>query len=154
MVNIDPKRVPIDDLAARLSNAEAPTGSATRPGTAFEVHVHGGRTPTGLDPVAFAREAVARGAGEIVLTSMDGDGTKNGYDLEVTRLVAAAVDVPVVASGGCGHPLHMVEVLQETDADAVLAASIFHFGEFSIDEAKAEMEAAGLPVRRGLRFAG
>ena len=148
VVNIDPKRVPLGELAGRLTNADAPTESADRPGTGFEVHVHGGRTPTGLDPVAFALECERRGAGEIVLTSMDGDGTRDGYDLEVTRLVAAAVGIPVVASGGCGHPDHMVEVLQQTDADAVLAASIFHFGEWSIDGAKAVVQEAGLPVRR------
>lgn len=113
----------------------------------FEVHTHGGRTPTGREAVAYARQVVELGAGEIVLTSMDADGTKAGYDVEVTKLIADAVDVPVVASGGCGSPAHMVEVLQQTRADAVLAASIFHFGEYSIAEAKRVMADAGLPTR-------
>src|SRR5690606_2601500 len=91
----------------------------------FEVHTHGGRRPTGLEAVSYARRVVELGAGEIVLTSMDADGTKAGYDLEVTKLVSEAVDVPLVASGGCGSPRHMIEVLRQTRADAVLAASIF-----------------------------
>ncbi len=116
-------------------------------GVIFEVHTHGGRKPTGLEAVAYARQVVALGAGEIVLTSMDADGTQDGYDIEITRRVSDAVDVPVVASGGCGGPGHMVEVLQQTRADAVLAASIFHYGQYSIAEAKQALAGAGLPVR-------
>ncbi|MEM7577682.1 MAG: imidazole glycerol phosphate synthase subunit HisF [Planctomycetota bacterium] len=147
VVNIDPKRVPIDELMPRLSNAHTPTESEGRPGFAFEVHTHGGRKGTGLDPVAYAKRVVELGAGEIVLTSMDADGVKTGYDLEITELISDAVDVPVVASGGCGSPQHMIEVLQQTRADAVLAASIFHYGEYTIAETKQAMRDAGLPVR-------
>jgi cyclase len=148
VVNIDPRRVPASEFDARRRPASGRTESRQRPGTVFEVFIHGGRTPTGLDPVSYAERVVALGAGEIVLTSMDGDGTKDGFDIEITRLVSSAVDVPLVASGGAGCGRHMVEVLQQTRADAVLAASIFHFGECSIAEVKAEMAAAGLPVRR------
>ncbi len=147
VVNIDPKRVPVEELVPRLKNTDTPTESTTRPGTAFEVHTHGGRQGTGLDPIAYARQVVELGAGEIVLTSMDADGVKTGYDIEITKLISDAVDVPVVASGGCGNPQHMIEVLQQTRADAVLAASIFHYGEYSIAETKQAMHDAGLPVR-------
>jgi len=147
VVNIDPKRVPVEDFLSRAKNTREPIGSQQVLGHVFEVHTHGGRTPTGLDAVTYAKEVVQRGAGEIVLTSMDGDGTKDGYDIEITKLVADAVDVPVVASGGCGSPQHMVDVLQQTRADAVLAASIFHYGEYSIAEAKQAIAEAGLPTR-------
>jgi len=113
----------------------------------FEVHVHGGRTPTGRDAVAWAREGAERGAGEILLTSMDRDGTKDGFDLPLTRAVVEAVPVPVVASGGCGTVAHMAEVLGEAGASAALAASVFHFGEIRIPEAKAELLRAGIEVR-------
>ncbi len=113
----------------------------------FEVYVHGGRTPTGRDAVAWAREGVARGAGEILLTSMDRDGTKDGFDLALTRAVAEAVSVPVVASGGCGTVAHMAEVLTEGRASAALAASIFHFGEVRIPDAKAQLRRDGVEVR-------
>jgi cyclase len=113
----------------------------------WEVHVHGGRTPTGRDAVAWAREGAARGAGEILLTSMDRDGTKDGFDLALNRAVAEAVTVPVVASGGCGSVSHMAAVLTEGQGSAALAASVFHFGEIRIPEAKAELKAAGVPVR-------
>jgi cyclase len=112
----------------------------------WEVFVAGGRQATGRGAVAWAREAVERGAGEILLTSMDGDGTTSGYDLALTAAVAAAVPVPVIASGGAGTLEHLVEAL-ECGADAALAASIFHFGTFSIAEAKARIAAAGIPVR-------
>ncbi len=118
---------------------------ATR--SAWEVFVHGGRTPTGRDAVAWAREGAERGAGEILLTSMDRDGTKDGFDLPLTRAVAEAVGVPVVASGGCGRVAHMAEVLTAGRASAALAASIFHFGEVRIPEAKAELLRAGVEVR-------
>ena len=113
----------------------------------WEVVVAGGRTPTGRDAVEWAREGVERGAGEILLTSMDRDGTNDGYDLELTRAVAEAVGVPVIASGGAGELDHLTEAL-EAGADAALAASIFHFGRFSIAQAKEHLVAAGLPVRR------
>ncbi len=121
----------------------------SRPGepARWEIFTHGGRNPTGLDAVAYAREVVALGAGEILLTSMDRDGTKAGFDLALTRAVADAVGVPVIASGGVGTLEHMVEGVREGHASAVLAASIFHFGTFSIREAKVRMAAAGIPVR-------
>ncbi|MFN2557454.1 MAG: imidazole glycerol phosphate synthase subunit HisF [Nitriliruptorales bacterium] len=114
---------------------------------AWEVYVHGGRTPTGVDAVEWAAECEARGAGEILLTSMDRDGTKAGFDLELLAAVAAAVNVPVIASGGAGTAAHLVEAVRVGGASAVLAASIFHFGELRIAEVKEEMAEAGLPVR-------
>jgi imidazole glycerol-phosphate synthase subunit HisF len=122
---------------------------ASKPGGAdrWEVFTHGGRNPSGLDVVAYAREVVSLGAGEILLTSMDRDGTKEGYDLALTRAVADAVSVPVIASGGAGTLDHLVAGIREGHATAVLAASIFHFGDFGIGEAKRFMAAAGLPVR-------
>lgn len=129
VVNIDPKRV-------RKGNR-----------TVFEVHTHGGRRPTGLEAPDWARQVVDLGAGEIVLTSMDADGTKDGYDLQMTATLASAVDVPVVASGGCGSPEHMRQVLTETDADAALAASIFHYGQYSIGQAKQYLNEHDVPVR-------
>lgn len=149
VVNIDPKRVPADDFKQRTGRDGTPSERRGPDGEplVFEVHTHGGRTPTGLDPIEWACRVVELGAGEIVLTSMDADGVKTGYDVELTKLVADAVDVPVVASGGCGSPAHMVEVLQQTRADAVLAASIFHYGEYTIAQAKQALAEAGLPVR-------
>ncbi len=114
----------------------------------WEVFSHGGRKPTGLEAVAWARRAVDLGAGEIVLNSIDADGTKAGYDLEITRHVSEAVGVPVVASGGAGRLEHLADVLLTGKADAVLAASIFHFGEFTVANAKEFLAARGVPVRR------
>lgn len=114
----------------------------------WDVVVHGGRTSTGRDAVAWAAECERRGAGEILLTSMDRDGTKSGFDLELLRQVSGAVNVPVIASGGAGSSEHLVAGIAEGHAAAVLAASIFHFGELSIAQVKADMAAAGLPVRR------
>jgi imidazole glycerol-phosphate synthase subunit HisF len=119
-----------------------------RPGGGWEVVTYGGRRATGLDVVAHAAACVDRGAGEILLTSMDRDGAKSGYDVALLRAVSDAVPVPVIASGGAGTTAHMVEAVREGGADAVLAASIFHFGEITLDEAKAALAAAGLPVRR------
>jgi cyclase len=116
-------------------------------GPAFEVYTHGGRCPTGRDAVAWAREAVDRGAGEILLTSMDRDGTRDGYDLELTRAIAEAVSVPVIASGGVGTLAHLHDGLVLGQADAVLAASIFHFGEHTVPEAKRYLRDRGVPVR-------
>ena len=113
----------------------------------WEVFTHGGRRATSLDAVAWAREMQARGAGEILLTSMDRDGTKSGFNLPLTRAVSEALDIPVIASGGVGNVQHLVEGILEGKADAVLAASIFHFGEVSIHEAKLAMQAAGIEVR-------
>jgi imidazole glycerol-phosphate synthase subunit HisF len=118
-------------------------------GDGFEVVIHGGRTATGLDAVDWARRAEALGAGEILLTSMDRDGTELGYDLELTRTVAEAVTIPVIASGGCGRLEHMAEALDEASASAVLAASIFHFGAYRIAEAKRFLKEKGIPVREG-----
>ena len=113
----------------------------------FGVFTHGGRSDTPLDAVEWVRRVEALGAGEILLTSMDRDGTRDGFDLELTRAVADAVNIPVIASGGVGTLDHLVEGVPEGGADAVLAASIFHFGEHTVGEAKAALAAAGLPVR-------
>ncbi|MEH6472847.1 MAG: imidazole glycerol phosphate synthase subunit HisF [Halopseudomonas sp.] len=113
----------------------------------WEIFTHGGRKPTGLDAIEWAKKMVALGAGEILLTSMDQDGVKNGYDLGVTRAISEAVSVPVIASGGVGNLDHLVEGVIEGKADAVLAASIFHFGEYSIPEAKRYMQSKGIEVR-------
>lgn len=129
VVNIDPKRVQKDGREF------------------WEVHTHGGRRGTGLEAVAWARQVEQLGAGEIVLTSMDADGTKNGYDLEITRAVSEAVGIPVVASGGAGRPEHLADAILIGKADAALAASIFHFGEFTIDQTKRVMRDRGIPVR-------
>jgi imidazole glycerol-phosphate synthase subunit HisF len=130
VVAVDAKRVPGADKAPR-----------------WEVFTHGGRNPTGLDAVDYAREVAQLGAGEILLTSMDRDGTREGFDIELTAAIAAAVPVPVVASGGVGHLDHFVEGVRAGRASAVLAASVFHFGEFTVAEVKRHMAAAGLPVR-------
>ncbi|MEM1421881.1 MAG: HisA/HisF-related TIM barrel protein, partial [Pseudomonadota bacterium] len=113
----------------------------------WEIFTHGGREPTGIDAIEFAELVVEKGAGEILLTSMDRDGTRDGFDLELTRKIADAVSVPVIASGGVGDLDHLIEGVTEGHASAVLAASIFHFGQYSIGEAKAHMAAAGLPIR-------
>ncbi len=117
-------------------------------GTRFEVFVRGGRENTGLDALAWAREVAARGAGEILLTSMDRDGTKAGYDIALTQAVSRAVPIPLIASGGVGTLDHLVAGVRDGGASAVLAASIFHFGTFTLAEAKAHMTAAGLDVRK------
>jgi len=114
---------------------------------AWQVYIHGGRTPTGIDAVEWAREVAAHGAGEILLTSMDRDGARTGFDLKLTRMVVEAVDVPVIASGGVGTLNDLVDGIKVGGADAVLAASIFHYGEFTIRQAKLAMAAAGLEMR-------
>jgi cyclase len=134
VVNIDPKRVK--------------RGEGADEEVVWEVHINGGRMPTGLEAVAWAKRVEQLGAGEIVLTSMDCDGTKDGYDLEVTAAVSEAVRIPVVASGGAGKPEHLADAVMQGKADAALAASIFHFGEFTIRQTKDVMAARGSPVRR------
>ncbi len=129
VVNIDPKRVQRDGREI------------------WEVHINGGRIPTGLEAISWAREVERLGAGEIVLTSMDADGTRNGYDLEMTRAVVDAVEIPVVASGGAGKPEHLRAVLAEAGASAALAASIFHYRHFTIGETKEYLASRGVPVR-------
>jgi imidazole glycerol-phosphate synthase subunit HisF len=129
VVNIDPKRVIREGREV------------------WEVHINGGRVGTGLEAVPWAREVERLGAGEIVLTSMDADGTKNGYDLEITAAVSEAVSIPVVASGGAGRPEHLADAILLGKADAALAASIFHFGEYTIQQTKQVMAARGIPVR-------
>ena len=131
------------DRGRHRRQAGQPAGDAPR----FEVFTHGGRNPTGIDAVAYAEEVAKLGAGEILLTSMDRDGTKDGFDLALTRAVADAVPVPVIASGGVGTLDHLVEGVTEGHASAVLAASIFHFGTFTIRQAKEHMAAFGVPVR-------
>jgi cyclase len=129
VVNMDPRRV-------------------MRDGKEFwEVHIHGGRTPTGIEVVEWAQRVEELGAGEIVVTSMDRDGTKDGYDLPITSAVSRAVRIPVVASGGAGNPQHLVDAIKIAGADAVLAASIFHFGQYSIAETKELMARNGISVR-------
>lgn len=129
VVNIDPKRIERDGREI------------------WEVHINGGRIGTGLEAVAWAQQVERLGAGEIVLTCMDADGTKDGYDLEMTAAVSGAVSVPVVASGGAGRPEHLADAVTVGKADAALAASIFHFGEFTIQETKRLMAERGIPVR-------
>jgi cyclase len=133
VVAIDAKKRQGDDLAAR--------------GAGWDVYSHGGRKNTGLDAVAWATQMAEHGAGEILLTSMDRDGTKSGFDLALTRAVADAVDVPVIASGGVGNLDHLADGVQQGGADAVLAASIFHYGEYTVAQAKALMAQRGIPVR-------
>ena len=129
VVNIDPKRM------------------AREGREVWEVHINGGRKPTGLEAVPWARRVEELGAGEIVLTSMDCDGTKDGYDLEITAAVSQAVSIPVVASGGAGNPEHLADAITIGKAEAALAASIFHFGEYTIRETKQVMAGRGIPVR-------
>jgi imidazole glycerol-phosphate synthase subunit HisF len=175
VVNIDPKRVlpevrgqrsDVSDLEDRLRDvpeelrvrprsiasagpfAERLSTLNPRLSTVYwDVHINGGRVPTGLDAVAWARHVEALGAGEIVLTSMDADGTRDGYDIEITRAVAEEVEIPVVASGGCGGPEHMLRALTEGQASAALAASIFHYGEYTISAVKDYLRQRDVPVR-------
>ncbi|UCE75922.1 MAG: imidazole glycerol phosphate synthase subunit HisF [Gammaproteobacteria bacterium] len=133
-------------IVVAIDAKQVEVGSAERP-PRWEIFTHGGRKPTGLDAIAWARKMVDYGAGEILLTSMDRDGTKNGFDLVLTRSVCEAVDVPVIASGGVGNLEHLAAGVLEGKADAVLAASIFHFGEYSIAEAKQYMASRGIEVR-------
>jgi len=124
-----------------------PTPHSPLPTNRWEVYTHGGRNTTGLDAVKWAKKIEGLGAGEILLTSMDRDGTKNGYDIELTKAITSAVNIPVIASGGAGKLEHFLEVIVEADADAVLAASLFHFGELSIKQVKEYLRDNGIPVR-------
>jgi cyclase len=175
VVNIDPKRVPVEGQGSRVKGQGEPdwlrlaheqlrvvprpvpgSGPYTnklltldpQPSTVFwDVHINGGRVPTGLDPLAWAKYVEELGAGEIVLTSMDADGTKDGYDIEITKAVVEAVEIPVVASGGCGSPEHIHQALTDGGASAALAASIFHYGEYTIGAVKQYLAERGVPVR-------
>ena len=152
-VSLNTAAVEDPDLIARCadafgSQAVVSAVDAKRMDDAWRVFTYGGRRDTGLDAVDYARVAAARGAGEILLTSMDRDGAMNGFDLKLLKAVSTAVDIPVIASGGAGNATHLVEAVKEGGADAVLAASIFHFGELSISEAKRAMAAAGVSVRQ------
>jgi cyclase len=148
VVAIDAKRRDAHMPAASSSSTPGAAGSAEGRGLAWDVYVNGGRTLVeGREAVAWAREATERGAGEVLLTSMDRDGTTEGYDLELTRAVADSVTVPVIASGGAGELRHLSEGITEGGADAVLCASIFHYGKHSVGEAKAYLREAGIPVR-------
>jgi cyclase len=152
-VSVNTAAVDRPELIAELANefgaqcVVVAIDARRREGGGFEVYTHGGRTPTGLDAIEWARRVADLGAGEILLTSMDRDGTKEGFDLELTRSVTDAVGVPVIASGGVGTLAHLVDGVIEGGADAVLAASIFHFGEHTVAEAKNELERAGVIVR-------
>lgn len=141
----------VADAAARFGSqciVVAMDVKSTGQGSRYELFTHGGRRETGLEAVAWAEKMVALGAGELLLTSMDRDGTQDGYDLEITQRVSAAVTVPVIASGGVGNLDHLVDGLTRGGADAVLAASIFHFGTFTVAEAKAHLAKAGIAVRQ------
>jgi cyclase len=138
----------VADIAARFgSQCVVASVDARRSGDHWEIFTHGGRKPTGIDALEHAVKLAALGAGELLVTSMDRDGTRDGYDLALTRAIADAVNIPVVASGGVGNLEHLVEGVREGHASAVLAASIFHFGQYSIADAHAALRAAGLPAR-------
>jgi imidazole glycerol-phosphate synthase subunit HisF len=159
VVNIDPKRIRGQETGSQGSAETAHHSSLTthpshrqaacvdHGGVFWDVHINGGRIPTGLDAVEWAREVERLGAGEIVLTSMDADGTQDGYDIEITRAVAEAVSIPVVASGGAGGPEHLYDALTAGGASAALAASIFHYGTYTIEETKRYLAGRGVPVR-------
>ena len=155
VVNIDPRRVRKSRSQESGIGSQDPMSDTPTPDSClltpdacwWEVHINGGRIPTGFEAVSWARRVEELGAGEIVLTSMDADGTKSGYDLEMTRAVSEAVSIPVVASGGAGAPQHLVEALTAGKADAALAASIFHYNEYGIRATKAYLALRGVPVR-------
>ena len=153
-VSVNSSAVTDPDLLARAADkfgsqcvVLAIDARQTAPGH-FEVYTHGGRRETGLNAVAWAQKAEQLGAGEILLTSMDGDGTKDGFDLPLTLAVSDAVGIPVIASGGAGAPDHFADAILDGHASAVLAASVFHFGQFSVNDAKSAMAARGIPVRQ------
>ncbi len=139
--------------AASATNSFPAASDPSASSSPWEVYTHGGRTPTGLDAVAWARECVRRGAGEILLTSIDRDGARTGYDLALTRAVASAVDVPVIASGGAGEAAHVRDAILQAGADAALVAGILHDGRTTVEEIKRAMAEAGIPVRGFVRGA-
>jgi len=145
VVAIDAKRVYVESSKKEIEGrfiVETPKGACW-----WEVYIHGGRTPTGLDAILWAKQVINLGTGEILLTSMDCDGTKDGYDIELIRAISEAVEVPVIASGGAGKPEHLYEVLTKGKADAALAASIFHYREYTIKEVKKYLEEKGVCIR-------
>ena len=148
VIAIDAKRVENALDGKREDGSEVSNDLMLDPDSLWEVYTHGGRTPTGIDAVKWAVRAVELGAGEVLLTSMDADGRQEGYDLELTRTISQSVSVPVIASGGAGNLEHLHRAFAEGQADAVLAASIFHFGTYSISEAKEYLASRGVPVRR------
>ena len=150
VVAIDAKRVVAGRVRASSRGRTSSSDLALGEDSGWEVYTHGGRTPTGVDAVRWARRVVELGAGEIILTSMDEDGKQRGYDLDLTRAVSRAVTVPVIASGGAGNLDHLYEAFTDGEADAVLAASIFHFGTYSIGQAKDHLASRGVPVRGGV----
>ena len=138
----------VKDIAEKMGNqCVVASVDARRSGEGWEIFTHGGRRATGIDAIEHAKKLAALGAGELLVTSMDGDGTQKGYDLELTRAIADSVGVPVVASGGVGNLHHLVDGVKEGHASAVLAASIFHFGTYTISEAHEALRAAGIPAR-------
>lgn len=153
VVNIDPKRVPVqgtevpETVPEHLRVQPRPGRKTDDEDVYWDVHVNGGRKPTGLDALEWAKEVERLGAGELVVTSMDADGTKDGFDIEITKAISEAVSIPVIASGGAGHPRHMAEAVTAGGASAALAASIFHYGEFTIGETKQYMAEQGVTVR-------
>ena len=148
VVAVDAKRVTAKRVTPNRPESLAPLGSlALTPDSIWEVYTHGGRTSTGIDAVRWGERAVELGAGEILLTSMDADGHLEGYDLALTRAISQSVSVPVIASGGAGNLEHLFQAFDEGQADAVLAASIFHFGTYSIQQAKEYLKERGLPIR-------
>ena len=151
VVAVDAMRVKTDGSIGANQPGEYPSSDLALDETSgWEVYTHGGRTPTGIDAVRWARRVVELGAGEVLLTSMDADGRQEGYDLELTRAISRAVTVPVIASGGAGSLDHLYEAFTEGEADAVLAASIFHFGMYTIGQAKDHLASMGVPVRGGV----
>ena len=150
VVAIDAKRVKTDGVGVSPSGQAPSSDLALSEDSGWEVYTHGGRTPTGIDAVRWARNVVELGAGEILLTSMDADGRQEGYDIELTRTISRAVTVPVIASGGAGNLDHLYEAFTDGEADAVLAASIFHFGMYTVGQAKDHLASRGVPVRGGV----
>ena len=144
---IDAKRKPVEGSGEPPNSARREQAGVHVPTLAAEVYVSGGRKPTGLDAIAWAKEVESRGAGEIMLTSMDRDGTRAGFDCDLTAVIGATVSIPVIASGGAGSVQHFVDVFRQGRADAALAASIFHFGLESIGELKQQLQTAGIPMR-------
>lgn len=148
VVAIDAKAVDSSQFAVdREKDFGPPTANRQPSAVRWEAYINGGRTATGIDAVEWAKKAESLGAGEILLTSMDTDGTKDGYDVALTRAISSAVNIPVIASGGAGRLEHFLQVVKEADADAVLAASLFHYGELSIHEVKEYLRDNGIPVR-------